>query len=149
MNVRNVKDMKLTRISDNAFDPSKFQPVSMVDLHKPVNGLWLSPTDSDYGWADWCKREDYYTGDRVEEFLYTGKTAVIDCDDDYESFAWRYPRNDGSSYIDYVSMSEHFDAVHLTSNGLKEMRWENSDIYLWDCETVLIFNISTITLNAK
>lgn len=33
--------------------------------NKPNYGLWASPVDAEYGWADWCKGEEFHT-DRLD-----------------------------------------------------------------------------------
>jgi len=115
---------------------------------KPADGggLWTSPVDSEWGWADWCRVEDF----RVEtlevfctiELTDEAKLYVIDSLDDLLA-APSYQTNDiiSKRFLDFEKLSEKYDGIWLTEKGQDATRYSQPmDLYGWDVESVLLFN---------
>ncbi|MDP2816644.1 MAG: hypothetical protein Q8O19_08205 [Rectinemataceae bacterium] len=129
-----------------AFDKSKFHPVKNSTF-KPVGGLWASPVISNYGWADWCKEENFRL-ERLDEsfsFYYEGNILTIDTIDDLERLIW--VDSCGFKMVDYIQMqSTGIDAIHLTNKGENQTRFTfPRSLYGWDCESVFIMNPEGVT----
>ena len=61
---------KYIHYGSSKYDPNKFvEPKNNPDgyiISKPQGGLWASKVNSEWGWKDWCRSEDFHT-DRLEE----------------------------------------------------------------------------------
>jgi hypothetical protein len=124
----------------NEFDLSKFESVKNRNHVKPSGGLWTSPIDSEWGWKDWCKSNEW--GDLSSSFRlrFTGRVYVIDSMDAAKQLPWRKPS--WSSHVawpDYESIVG-IDAIYMTLEGEEATRYDEPSLYGWDCETVWIMN---------
>ena len=109
-----------------------------------MGGLWASPVDCSWGWANWCRSEEWNEGALGEwfEFNYHGNVVVIDSHADLRAL----PQH--NSKISHFFNSPDFerlladgvDAIHLTERGEHETRFSEPSLYGWDCECVLIMN---------
>jgi hypothetical protein len=75
------------------YDPAKFKPIDYDNqysqaINKPFGGVWASPENSEWGWADWCRGEDFRddTLDRCFKFRLS-PSAKIYVIDKYEDLA--------------------------------------------------------------
>jgi len=141
-------EMKLGLITygcGESFQRVLFEPIKNREWIKPHGGLWSSPIDSELGWADWCKSNDYGNLSQSFEFEFEGNVFVIDSYDDALSApiltcdVLDYKKH----YIDFEKLiALGYDAVWLTECGEYETRNFNRplSLYGWDCESVLIMN---------
>ncbi len=53
-----------------AFDPELFRPIENWDFVKPKGGLWASPIDAQYGWAQWNEVSNYAICDPNNSFCF-------------------------------------------------------------------------------
>ena len=122
---------------------------------KPWGGLWASPVDAEFGWIDWCEREDFckYRVSECFEFILSDTAKVLhiygveQLDD--------LPRQDEclASWVclDFEQLlSDGWDAVELhlseeTSYGgfMNGLYWS---LYGWDCDSILIMNPEVIVV---
>jgi len=127
----------------NTLDVGRIKPIVNRDS-KPVAGLWASPTKSNYGWREFCLREDY--GDLSTSFVFsvTGNILKIDSKDDLEKIEWYCKW--GYYFPDFELMQNEVDAIWLTITGLFETKnlLNKYVLYGWDCESVLIMNKNVI-----
>lgn len=112
-------------------------------------GLWASPTESQYGWKDWCEAEKFGVCSVENAFAFqlseNAKVYVIDSVDDLVNVPHKitYPPEYllRTQFIDFEKMSIDYDAIYLTWNGQCETRLSRPmDLYGWDCECILIMN---------
>lgn len=121
----------------NSFELAKFKPVKNVNFVKPEGGLWASPFDSKYGWREWCMREGFGDLSSSFTFQYSGRTLVVDREDDLLLMTWTR-----RGFPDFEAMVKRgIDAIYLTEKGEAETRLSVPyDLYSWDCECILIMN---------
>ena len=133
--------------------------------NKPFGGLWTSPVHSEYGWREFVIGEDfrpekYLKKECLVELKSSVKLFIIDGVEDLDRCptikdnSRYYYRTDNSRYyyrtIDWEELSKSYDGVWLTLNGERETRYSSNnafslgDLYGWDVETVLLFNLNCI-----
>ncbi len=125
------------------FCPEKFEAVTNKTFIKPSGGLWASPVDSKFGWADWCRQESFGDLTSSFEFSYTGNILIIDTVTDLEDMLWFKPEPLHWIEIpDFEAIRETgIDAIWLTESGQWATRLSDPrNLYGWDCESVLILN---------
>ena len=128
------------------FEKEKFIPIRNADFLKPKGGLWASPVDSEYGWCDWCKEEDFGNLETNFQFEFDGNILVIDSLPDLKEILWL----DYKSYFplpDFETiLAIGYDGIFLTEKGQRDTRFSKPSLYEWDCECVLIMNCNKINL---
>lgn len=124
--------------------------------NKPSGGLWTSPVESEFGWKEFVIGENFRTEKYLKkECLVRLKSSVklfiIDGVEDLD----RCPTiKDNPGYynrtIDWEELSKSYDGVWLTLNGERDTRYSSNnafslgDLYGWDVETVLLFNLNCV-----
>lgn len=128
--------------------------------NKPLGGLWGSPTDSDFGWKDFCQREEFdieklgtYTLWKLKE---SAVIYVIDSVEDFKRLLDEYGYLPDPRYkkyvINYNEVSEDYDGIFLTNNGNLachdhvEYKDGYSDLMTWDCESIVVWNPNVIEI---
>lgn len=126
-------------------------------LNKPRGGLWGCLDDS---WREWCTREDFYCSDnRYDWTLKPGtKVFTINSEDDFIYLLKNYNKEENDYYmIDYLKLSNDYDAVELTSRGNNVLHYslQNLDLEtenpkykkalsialnLWDVPSICVFH---------
>jgi len=140
--------MNLIHYGATTFDPSLFEEISNREMtrNKPKGGLWTSPVDSEYGWKEWCKDENFRDCSKDESFIISLKedTHILEINNriDLEEFEWIINAEwDWLNGIDFEELKSRYDAVHLTDTGQWATRgYGEKNLYGWDCESVLILN---------
>ena len=150
-------------------DPEKFERIKngrKMYMNKPDGGLWTSPTDSEWGWKDWCESENFnvsrlssYTKFNLKD---TAKILVIDSLEEFYNICDKYTlKIHGSLELAMLMMGKllDFEAIEkdgyygilLTDRGniqchlpLNLARPGYSDLNAWDVETLLLFNLDHI-----
>jgi hypothetical protein len=136
--------------------------------NKPGGGFWTSPVGDggESHWTTWSANEslDVLENRYHVALIPHARVLVIDSYEDLERAAMTYPYReevepefdayfnflrDQSSPIDWESLSQDFDAVWLTQQGLyNTCNPYSSDyqytLYSWDVETVFVLNTSVI-----
>ena len=139
--------MRLVHYGASEYSSEKFRPISDIPfMNKPSGGLWTSPLNSDWGWKDWCKAEDF--GNLSQSFLvdFEGSLLKIDGYDDMLKLPWI--ENRGIHFVSFQALCAggfYFDAIHLTVRGEQKTRFTfPKNLYGWDCECVLVINPDSI-----
>ena len=135
----------------------------MYYINKPRGGLWGSPTNSDFGWKDWCESEDFvrngfdiYT---IWKLKPNANILVIDSPDDLRKILDHYGFTDDNGYmqkkyfIDYLKIvKDGYDGVFLTDKGNRgchsyvDYKDGYSDLNTWDCESIVVWNPSVVEI---
>ena len=121
---------------------------------KPGYGLWTSSwngTGSE--WTQWCVAEDFLDPYAERWFLLTppstARIYTIDGLDDLLHLLREYHREPAETarhwqpmgWINWVEVSLHYDAVHLTSRGNKLLHHHRvADLNCWDVESTVWLN---------
>lgn len=138
--------MKLIHYGSKIYNPEKIRPIFNRYV-KPSGGLWTSPIDSQYGWKDFCKAEDFRECNEDNSFIIELKIntniLLIDSFDDLNLLKWLPFHH--MEFPDFEEAATRYNAIHLTDRGQRETRMTNPrNLYGWDCETVLILNKTVI-----
>ena len=140
-------------------------------INKPDGGLWASPTDSEWGWKDWCEAEDFNVGTLTSwtKFILKGtaKLLVIDGLLDLMKCIDKYPLEipeyrgifSERRFIDFEAIErDGFDGVFLTELGNCQCHLPMDEIFdiekyqdlnAWDCESVILFNLDHVEIIEK
>ncbi|MDR6548502.1 hypothetical protein J2810_004592 [Chryseobacterium rhizosphaerae] len=146
----------LIHYGSSRYKEELFRPITNDLFDKPSGGLWTSPVNSEYGWREWAKSADFKHYEDHESFQImlkkTAKVLIIDKPKDLESIPQRkdIPEMQFFRYLDFENITNEYDAIYLTLNGL----WRTKDylqdsehkLYSWDCESVIIMNKDCFTL---
>jgi hypothetical protein len=143
------------------YDPNLFNVIENNKYNiKPKGGLWTSPKNSNYGWIDFCRDENYckFGGFKTGfEFQLKPDSKIYIIDTFFDLIKVPYkikdPLYSGISYhqnfIDYENMANEYDAIWLTDNGQFDTRSPEMqglfdfdgctiNLYGWDCESLII-----------
>ena len=127
----------------NELDISKIRPIINDKFVKPQGGLWSSPINSNYGWVDWCKDENFGECETSFEFEIDANVLIINSLDDLKQLPmikYKY-----GNYLDFEEIIQQgYDAIFLTERGQQNTRMSTPNLYGWDCECVLVLNPNCI-----
>lgn len=127
-----------------------FVPIIESERRKPRGGLWTSTytgPDTISGWVDWCRGEEFATGEH-DLWLLTPEPGELLEVDDYPDLRMLHhvygnSRRIGTSnyfehYLDFGLIGERYAGLHLTDEGQWRTRLSDPyDLYGWDCESTL------------
>ena len=114
---------------------------------KPKGGLWASRKDDEFGWINWCRKEEFRLDsfDRFFEFtLKNGAKVLVLEDPDQLDFlpttnSPDRPYNKYDRYstcdLDFEKLEKKYDAIELKNSW--KFHWP---LYGWDCNCILIMN---------
>lgn len=113
--------------------------------NKPGYGLWASPTDTDWGWKDWCESEDY--GDLSSSFTFSlkddAKILVVNSVKDVEDYIQFDPERYWTFKLDFERIMDEYDGMELIhGNNYSELH--DGGFYTWDCDSICIWNPEVI-----
>lgn len=136
------KDIEMITYGYTGFELCRFREIrNGMNYVKPHGGLWSSPVESNWGWKDWCKAEEFnlpYLQSHFK-FKYYGNILTIDSLDDLKVIL--YHQHDGKDKIDFeFLMEKRVGAIHLTERGQHATHLSTPGLYGWDCESVLVMN---------
>jgi len=129
-------------------------------LNKPDNGFWTSTLKGDKWseWAEWSEGEGYgdISSGTVLEIQPGVSMYIIDNSSHFEKLLEKFPykfmeselRMD-NTYIDFVKFSKVYDALYVTSNGVrknKNLSSLSSSLYSWDVESTVWFNTKKLKI---
>jgi len=177
MKIIDLVNIKFVSYGLSEYNPDLFNSIKNTEYNiKPSGGLWTSPKNSDYGWIDFCRDENYFKSGGFRtgfEFQLkpNSKVYIIDTFLDLIQVPYKiknplYSSNISfhQNFIDYEEMSKEYDAIWLTDNGEKDTRLPEMyglfdfdgntiNLYGWDCESLLILRkdciINTRNLNKE
>jgi hypothetical protein len=147
------------------FDMKKFKGIEydwqIQMVNKCRNGLWASPIDSNLGWEQWCKAEDFTSA--IDKMKYSfffklrpgAKIYPIDNINDLKKISTAYQRDDKGRVrgkqkkIDFISLlAKGYDGIYASENAVRTLRntfnSEMDELYTWDVESICIFNPNVI-----
>lgn len=152
-----------TLLFDKVFDASMIIPIENRISNKPFGGIWTSPYDLNRGsdWIQWCISEEYHEYHENDDITFIelideSRLVFIDSYqqfiDTINKFTFKVQIVASSYiYLDFERLSCYFDGIYLTRQGLRETtsyyppKLSKSDLYGWDCESVLIFKNESIS----
>lgn len=114
---------------------------------KPKGGLWASRKDDEFGWINWCRKEEFRLDsfDRFFEFTLKDEARILVLDDPDQldilpitnSDDRPYDKNDQMSEccLDFEKLTKDYDAIEL--KNCWKFQWP---LYGWDCNCILIMN---------
>lgn len=130
------------------FDREAFRPIhNRRSFTKPEGGLWASPVDAEFGWKQWCDREEFRECQMNNSFTFTlsenarvitilsvNGAKVLPQQDNPIGFDWVMP--------DFEKLLEQgWDAVELVLSNDWGLYWS---LYGWDCDSIVILNPDVI-----
>ena len=127
------------------FSKRKFKKIKN-DWSKPNGGLWASPTNTDFGWRDWCESQQFRKCEAWNSFRFRLKekakvltvTKVEDVNDYIIKDQFCYSRFNAN--LDFEKMiKDGYDAIELIhGDNYRELHF--SLFNSWDCDSICIFN---------
>jgi hypothetical protein len=143
---QNNIDMILIHYGAKKFDRDLFKPIQNEWI-KPKGGLWTSPVDSEFGWKDWCRDNEFAHCNEKNSFkieLFPDAKIFVINTYKYLERAPLFtlsPSVPNLRYLDFEKLCIEYDAIYLTASG----QWATRLTYPlnlngWDCESVLIMN---------
>ena len=154
MKKKNILNKTWVSYGKDVFEPEMFAfavPDRRTNyLNKPLGGLWASPTDSKWGWKDWCLSEGFNVSSLAHSFEFklsdTARIYVIDNEDDLVRIS-NAENNIGQYGIDYdMLLKEGYDGLFVTAKAAMEFHYYVGNhvgiasLYSWDCESICVFN---------
>ena len=147
------------------FDRKKFKGIECDSrsqrFNKCKNGLWACPIDSNLGWEQWCKAEDFTSA--IDKMKYSfffklrpgAKIYPIDNINDLKKISTAYQildlgdRRVKQKKIDFTSLlAKGYDGIYASENAVRVLRnncnIEMDELYTWDVESICIFNPNVI-----
>lgn len=140
--------MHCVHYGSSRFDISKFRPVSNYRgwPNKPKGGLWASPVDAPYGWADWCKDNDYYLASESFEFTLSPNAVIAEIRSlaDIQELLG-YSQGKGMyaiCTIDFEVLKNQIDVIDFKFSENRDELY--SGLFGWDCDSVLVLNPQSV-----
>jgi len=141
----NINNFSVIHYGATEYIPNKIKPIKNDNWCKPRGGLWCSPTNSNWGWKDWCKIEHFRDCDERNSFKLkfkpNSKIILINSLSDLINLPKVESEYDCLKHPDFELLATLCDVIWLTEIGQNEthLSYPNS-LYGWDCESVLILN---------
>lgn len=145
------------------FDSNKIQIIlgdPFLNFSKPQCAFWGSPVNSNFGWKEWCEREEFgdYDWDSPIYFKLKVNSTIlkIDIEDLREEVLGKYVANCKNfpfncrylNHLDFSKMVEDgIDAVQLMDGNLGHYFIDNDYEFIfnsWDCESIVVLNKDVI-----
>lgn len=142
---------KYVHLGSSSFDNTLFQPIKNISgFTKPTGGFWGSPVNSDYGWGEWVKSNNFdeligsnkYEKEKFyfklkpnTRLLYINKASMLrDLPKQEDEFTLAC-----SSFIvlDFKELEKTYDAIEVNISSDRQLYW---DLYGWDVDSILILN---------
>ena len=139
------------------YDPQKFMPIKNQILQiKPEGGLWASPIGCDFGWKEWCERNEFRDCTDENSFRFklsdNANLLIINSVDDLNGLpVVENPLIKISMWIclDFEKLVEDgVDAIQVNMSS-DSSRGKPGDglyfkLYGWDCDSILVLNKNII-----
>lgn len=140
---------KYIHYGSNRFLPEAVIPIrNCPGFTKPYGGLWASPVDAEFGWKEWCDRENFRECNLKNSFTFTltPEANVLTISSVEE--AKRLPQVRDELTLpwwvipDFEKLREQgYDAVELK---LSEDWRLYQTLYGWDCDSILVMNSEVV-----
>lgn len=157
-----MENKKYIHYGHKNFDRDKFmQPQNITMFTKPRGGLWASPVDADFGWAEWCaENNNFRECEEKNSFKFTLKPDAKVLHIYRVSDLNVLPMQEFGEELRDIAMccpdfekivSDGWDAIELhlseedhTGVGyLEGLYWK---LYGWDCDSILVLNPEVIVV---
>lgn len=144
------------------YGSSKFNPNRWIDVYgseggmfnKPYGGLWASPSDAEFGWREWCMRENFGTDSLKRSFRFelSSDARILELTPDNvwdlpydEKLCLRLgiPDRERRVGIDFAKLAEDYDVLECSITKYPSLYWT---LYGWDCDCILVLNKDVIVL---
>lgn len=157
--------MRYIHYGSRTFDSMKWEPIRNAPFErgftKPAGGLWASPVDAEFGWADWCQSRDQFLDGLAESFEFelsenakvlkiTSKEMVkslpLVLDDPavnayYQRFSKLLLGSISFLPIDFEQISREYDVIAFNASD----SWNPESVLSgWDCDCILVMNKEAI-----
>ena len=138
----------------------KFQPEKLINrprdpymqLYKPA-GLWASPVDSEWGWKDWCEREEFDLERLTTHFTFAlspdARVLEIHHADDIKDYLIANEEHWGPERwynytLDTKAIERDYDAMEVyMSDNYTELH-DTSIFYIYDVDSLVVWNPDVI-----
>ena len=116
---------------------------------KPKGGLWASPLDTNMGWRDWCKSEDFRECNEENSFTFALADAARVLSIKQSSDLNDLPKIEtdyfNKMYLDFEELTKQYDAIEVSISSSYDLDgdWHETlyyKLYGWDCDSILIMN---------
>lgn len=115
---------------------------------KPNGGLWASDVNAEFGWKDWCDRNDFRECDNKNSFCFTlddnANVLIINSTKDLESLPKAVDKYGISSIwtmLDFEKISKDYDSIEVNISNDYSLY---HSLYGWDCDSILVMNPDVI-----
>ena len=140
-----MEGRKYIHYGHKQFIPEAFTPIrNCVAFTKPYGGLWASPVDAEFGWKEWCEREDFRECDTKNSFTFTLSESAKVLTISSVTEARRLPQVRDELTLPWWVIPDFeelvwqgYDAVELK---LSEDWSLYQALYGWDCDSILVMN---------
>lgn len=148
-----TKDMIFVSYLNGEYDQKAFKPIEYDDVYTIANkcryGLWACPIDSNFGWKEWCEREDFPSGNDLFTFKLkdNAKIYVVDNYEDLERISTLKDRFGRGSINFKELLANNYDGIYVTDNAVSSLRYIEGniqDLSCWDVESLCVFNPNVI-----
>ena len=142
-----VSTQEYIHYGSRAYDPKLFNPIKNMPktmaktVNKPLEntGLWASPKDAKYSWADFCKDSGLKTYKKDDWFTFCLQDDASIYHIRSASDIWHISKN-GS--IDFEkALASGIDAIELHYSDNKSLE---ANLPMWPCDTLLVLNSGAI-----
>lgn len=148
-----TKDMIFVSYLNGEYDQKEFKPIEYDDVYTIENkcryGLWGCPIDSNFGWKEWCEKEEFFIGNDLFTFKLkdNAKIYVVNNYEDLERISTLKDRFGRGSINFKELLANNYDGIYVTENAIKSLRFLKGnvqDLSCWNVESVCIFNPNVI-----
>lgn len=140
--------MEYIHYGDDTFRKEMYRPIKNREYRftKPRFGFWASPVSTDYGWRDFCEREELESDlSRFFTFALSDGARVLRIREVYD-LTW-LPQLPGESlrgevYLDFEMIAESFDAIEVLFGKERTVKSYalRTALNFWDCDSLLVLN---------
>ena len=159
------QDIVFVSLLPEKYDIKKFKTIEydwQAQMNnKCRNGLWASPIDSNWGWEQWCKHENFTSGINKMKYSFFfklkpgAKIYSIDNINDLKKISTTYQHDDlgrihgTQKKIDFnMLLSKGYDGIYVSEDAVVDLRMmfssEIDGLSSWDVESICIFNPNAI-----
>ena len=153
--------MKYIHYGHSKFDPNRWTTPRGSEggmFNKPTyGGLWASPADAEFGWREWCMRENFGVGslNRSFRFELSPEARILELTPEN---VWELPVDSAANEripvevwhragrvvgIDFRKLAENYDVLVCDMTKYPELYWM---LYGWDCDSILVLNKDVIVV---
>ena len=149
----------------NKFNPDKLVTDLTCSIGKPASAWWGSPINTEFGWKDWCKSENFIPsrGLSFEEYFSDNnkivwtlkegsKILLIDSIydlNDFQRLDYIVEGKYDSWEFDFKKiLNDGYTAIQLNDAGIGHYFMNRLELLMnsWDCESIVVLDPSKIVI---